>query len=233
MSSRLLVLGATGNTGGHIIDLALARGHKVTAFVRSPHKIVRRHDALTVIEGDVLSPDQLAQALRGHDAVVSAIGPKARDAFRPSTLLADCATSTVAAMKQAGVRRLAIVSAAVLFPEKGLSFRLFRWLLRHHARDLLAMEAVVAASGLEWTIARPPRLVRSQAEGYVSARGVFPNGGSVMSFRAVAAFLLDSVDQGTFAREIIGLARPARSLRRGAVPAAPPALGDRRVERKA
>ncbi|WP_438024260.1 NAD(P)-dependent oxidoreductase [Sorangium sp. So ce233] len=204
---RLLLLGATGRTGEHLLDLGLARGHHLTAFVRSPQKIARRERALTVVKGDPLQADQLAGALAGHDAVLSALGPSPRQAFRPSTMLSECAASTVAAMTTAGVERLAVVSAALLFPEKGLRFVLFRWLLEHHVRDLDAMEAVVRASRCDFTIARPPRLVDARDEGYRSARDALPAGADAMSFRAVAAFLLDCVEQRTHVREIVGLAR--------------------------
>ncbi|WP_437873927.1 NAD(P)-dependent oxidoreductase [Sorangium sp. So ce363] len=207
---RLFVLGATGSTGTQIVDLALARGHQVTAFVRSPRKIARRDKALTVIEGDPLRVEKLAPALRGHDAVLSALGPSGREAFRRSTLLAECAATTVAAMKTAGVGRLGSVSAALLFPEKALRFVVFRWLLQHHIRDLVAMEAVVRATNFDWTIARPPRLIKTSAETYRSERDALPAGAWEMSFRAVATFLLDCVEQGTHSREIVGLAGAAR-----------------------
>jgi putative NADH-flavin reductase len=157
-----------------------------------------------------LRADEVARALSGHDAVLSVLAPPGREGLRPSTLMAESAASTVAAMKTAGVNRLAIVSAAVLFPEKGLRFAFFRWLLRHHARDLVAMEAVVQATPFDWTIARPARLIQSSAEGYQSKRDALPNGGSSMSFRAVAAFLLDCVERHAHSREIVGLDR-ARS----------------------
>ena len=67
-----------------------------------------------------------------------------------------------------------IVSAAVLFPEKGLYFAFFRWLLRHHARDLAAMESIVRGSGLDWTIARPPRLTESANESFRALRNALP-----------------------------------------------------------
>jgi putative NADH-flavin reductase len=211
MTQKILVLGATGNTGAQVLDLALARGHQVTAFVRSPGKVTRRDSALAVVPGDPLRADRLAEALAGHDAVVSCLGPPPRDAFRPSTLMAEGAASAVAAMSMAGVRRLAIVSAAMLF-HAGISFAFFRWLLRQHARDLLAMEAVVTATALDWTIARPPRLVRTRIGGeerYRSAAGAMPPGGRSLGFRAVAAFLLDCVEQRAHLGEIVGLTRKA------------------------
>ena len=86
--------------------------------------------------GDPHSADELASALPGHDVVLSALGVRPPQAFRPHTLVQECAASTVAAMTRSGVRRLVLVSAAVLFPEKGLRFALFRWLLTHVMRDL-------------------------------------------------------------------------------------------------
>ena len=80
-----------------------------------------------------------------------------------------------------------------------------RFHLRQHARDLTGMENAVRASGLEWTIARPPRLVQRSALGYRSQDEALPEGSRVMSFGAVAAFMLDCIEQHTHARRVVGL----------------------------
>jgi putative NADH-flavin reductase len=203
---RLFIVGANGKTGTQLVDLALARGHRVTAFVRSPEKLQRQHERLSIVRGDPHSTDALANALPDHDAVLSALGVRPRQAFRPHTLVQECAASTVAAMTRAGVRRLIIVSAAVLFPEKGVRFALFRWLLAHIARDLGAAEEIVRATTLEWTIARPPNLTQSSDETYHSRSNALPPGRLSMSFRAVAAFMIDALEQRTHIQEIVGLA---------------------------
>jgi putative NADH-flavin reductase len=118
---RLFVIGANGRTGTEIIDLARTRGHEITAFVRSPLKLAAA-TSVRVVQGDPRRSETIVAALPGHDAVLSAIGPHPREAFRPSTLLADCAHATVEAMAVTGVTRLAIVSAAILFPDKGPLF---------------------------------------------------------------------------------------------------------------
>jgi uncharacterized protein YbjT (DUF2867 family) len=125
--------------------------------------------------------------------------------MRPSTLLTDCARATVEAMTASGVSRLAIVSAAVLFPEKGLYFAFFRWLLRHHARDLCAMEDIVRTSGVAWTIARPPRLTNSPDGSFRALRDALPPGSRAMSFRSVAAFMLEAVERRSHVTEVVGL----------------------------
>jgi putative NADH-flavin reductase len=203
---RLLVIGATGRTGSEIVKLALSRGHSVTAFVRSPQKVQPAH-LLSIVRGDPHDSMSIASALVGHDAVLSAIGPHPRDVMHRSTLLTDCARATVHAMQDTGVARLAIVSAAVLFPGGGLYFAFFRWLITNHARDLRSMEHVVQASGLEWTIARPPRLTKSPRVGYHALAGALPRDKRTVSFLAVATFMLDAIERRSYIREIVGLAR--------------------------
>lgn len=203
---RIAVLGATGRTGHHVLHLALGRGHDVTALVRSPGKLTPA-ERLTIVAGDPLQPALLAATLPGHDAVISTLGPPSREALKPSTIVADYARGLIAAMQTAEVPRLAIISAAVLFPLRGPVYAFFRWLLRHHARDLAAMERQVRDSGLAWTIARPGRLVESADEQCRAATGAYPVHGRTMSFRAVAGFLVDAVERHDHVREIVGLAR--------------------------
>jgi putative NADH-flavin reductase len=201
---RLFVIGANGKTGSEIVSLALTRGHQVTAFVRSPQKLTPA-SSLTIVRGDPHDAASSAAALPGHDAVLSAIGPHPREALRPSTLLTDIARATVQAMTASGVARIVIVSAAVLFPEKGLYFAFFRWLTKHHARDLRTMESVVQGRGLAWTIARPPRLTRTPETSFRAMRDALPPGSRAMSFRSVAAFMLDAVERRAHVTEVVGL----------------------------
>jgi putative NADH-flavin reductase len=90
---KLFVIGATGRTGLEIVHQALARGHHVTAFVRSPESITLRNDRLTVLKGNVMDENQLFNAMQSHDAVLSALGQ--RKVFKPSSLLRDSAVATL------------------------------------------------------------------------------------------------------------------------------------------
>jgi putative NADH-flavin reductase len=205
---KLLLLGATGNTGREVLNLALARHHQVTAFARSPQKITRTDARLRVVRGGPFDLPALAKALEGQDAVVSTLGLPARQALRPSNFMAESTASIVSAMRTAGVSRLCILSAAVLFPGQGLQYAFFKWLLRHHARDLEALETVVKASDLEWTIARPPRLVKAPDERYLAAPNALPDGAYSATFRGVASFLLDAAERQEHVRETVGIVRP-------------------------
>jgi putative NADH-flavin reductase len=157
--------------------------------------------------GDPRSVEQLAAALPGQNIVLSALGVRPPQAFRPHSLVKDCAASTVEAMKKAGVRRIVLVSAAVLFPQRGLTFAIFRLLLKHIARDLEEAEEILRGSGLDWTIVRPPRLTNGYDERYRIAENALPKKGLSATFREVAAFMLDATEQRSHVHEIVGLAK--------------------------
>jgi putative NADH-flavin reductase len=208
MSLRLLVVGATGRTGRALLELGLSRGHHVTAFVRSPQKLARPHPHLSVVKGDPLQAEALARALPGHDAVVSALGPRPADALRGHTLLSTGAASTIPAMRAAAIRRLAVVSAAFLFPGGGPLVGLARSLLRSHIDDIRAMEDTIRRSDLGWTLVRPPRLVDSPDATYRAEVDALPSGMRVtawLSWKGVAAFLLDSLERDLYRGQVVGI----------------------------
>ncbi len=213
---KLFVLGATGGTGRALLQQARGRGHLVTAFVRSPEKLWPLANGVTMVQGDPRDPDALLAAIPGHDAVVSAIGAAG---LGWSTIVGDCARSTVAAMEATGVRRLLVVGVAALFENDGfLPAIARRTFLRNVARDHAEMERIVSQSGLDWTIARPPRMTngaRTQAWG--AADGRMPPGARLSISRAdVADFLLEELERPAHVLQIVGLA----SLRATATEAA-------------
>ena len=204
---NILVLGATGRTGGEFLDVALARGHAVSAFVRSPHKITRRDPGLTVLRGDPQDEEALALAMAGKDAVVTALGPRGLEAFSTSSVLGASAGPTLRAMGRARVRRLLAVSTAFLYPDLGPLAGVLRRVFKGVVVDARAMEAVFTASSLDFTIARPGRLVQNRGEIYRARSGDPQGAPRTLSFRAVACFLADAVEQGTYLRKIVALSR--------------------------
>ena len=75
---NVLILGATGGTGRALIQQALERGHVVTAFARDPAKIRATHKNLAVVKGDILNYESVEAAIKGQDAVLSALGIRVR-----------------------------------------------------------------------------------------------------------------------------------------------------------
>ncbi len=167
---RLTIFGATGATGTCLVRQALAAGHEVTAVVRDPARMtVPSQPGLHVVTADVMDPASAAHAVAGADAVITAIAPPGTGR---STLRRDTTRSIMEAMHKAGARRLLFVSGSVV-SDDGDSFYL-RYLLkpivrgtllRHVTADFAATEAEIRASGLDWTIFRPPSLNDKPATG--------------------------------------------------------------------
>ena len=200
---KLFVIGATGRTGQEIVQQALARGHQVTAFVRSPENLTLRNERLTIFKGNAMDANQLSEAMQNHHAVLSTLGP--HKVFERSTMMHDSALATTRAMQRAGVNRLVALSAAAHFP--GVINSIGRFVLRNHMRDSLAMEEIVQSSGLDWTLARPPRLTQENSFTYRSREGAPPRMGFTLARKAVAAFMLNVIEQKQHLHKIVGIAK--------------------------
>lgn len=75
--SKIIILGATGSLGQHVLQQAVAAGHIVTALVRSPKKIpFALLDSISVIQADLATIEisELGKAIRGHDVVINTAG---------------------------------------------------------------------------------------------------------------------------------------------------------------
>lgn len=157
---RLLILGATGGTGKQIVTQALEAGHDVAALARSGAGPVPEHPRLRVIVGDLQNVTALADAMRGHDAVISAIGRGY--SFKSEQLIERTVPVILAAMKAAGVRRLVFTSALGVGPsvrDAPIMARLFfRTLLRGIYADKLIGDQLIRNSDLDWTIVQPSQM---------------------------------------------------------------------------
>jgi NADPH:quinone reductase-like Zn-dependent oxidoreductase len=101
--TRLLILGGTGGTGRELVAQALERGYAVTTLVRSPAALLAEHPQLTLLQGDVLDYSAVENAVRGQDAVISALGHKRF--LVPTRILSHGTHNVLRAMETHGVRR--------------------------------------------------------------------------------------------------------------------------------
>jgi len=108
-------------------------------------------------------------------------------------------------MHRTGVKRIVVLSAAAHFP--GIPNRIVSFILRNHMRDSRAMEEIVQDSGLDWTIARPPRLTHEKYSSYRSREDAVPKMGFTLSRKAVAAFMLDAIEQKKHFQKVVGIAK--------------------------
>jgi putative NADH-flavin reductase len=206
---KLFVLGATGKTGGVLVAEAVPRGHRVTTFGRSAFSGAYKAQVLN-ISGNPMNEVELADALPGNDAVLSVLGTRGLGA---TSVLEDSSRATVAAMSQAGVRRLIILSSALLDSHIGLINRIVsRTILRHFSRDQRAMERIVTASDLDWTVLRPPRMTDSAPDGQSTAMLGEPPDGSGMTItkEEVARVMLDTVENRRYIRKVVHIRGESR-----------------------
>jgi putative NADH-flavin reductase len=201
---RLLVFGATGPTGQHLLLQGLGRGHDMTAFVRDPARLPLRHGSLRIAVGDAADSVAVNEAVAGQDAVLSALG--VGRSFKSGGLIARTMKIIVPAMEGQQVSRFIIVSAfgvgdtrrdAPLLP--GLVQRL---LLADILADKLAGEDVLRSSTLAWTIVYPVLLTNERRQGgYRAAERLALYGMPKISRADVAEFVLNQVDDTTYLKK--------------------------------
>ncbi|HSU13949.1 SDR family oxidoreductase [Longimicrobium sp.] len=157
---NLVVFGASGGTGRELVKQALGHAHTVRAFVRNPDKLKVIHHRLEVVQGDVTDRKAVAEAIRGQDAVLSALGVNDR---KPNTVLSDGVRNILASMKKQKVRRLIFVSSLGVGDSKGQLGPLYNWillpsLLKNIFADKEKAEELIREASLDWTIVRPGSL---------------------------------------------------------------------------
>ncbi|MFN3597863.1 MAG: NAD(P)-dependent oxidoreductase [Rubricoccaceae bacterium] len=203
---HLTVFGATGRTGVPLVRQALARGHRVTAHVRTPSRLPADLAArATVVQGDVLDAASVARAVEGADAVLLALAPTSGTGPPVQTRGTE---HVVAAMRVHGVARVVSLTGAGVpdaRDEGGLGPAVVRGVMRLVVPGLLADARghadVLRASGLDYTIVRAPRLTRGPATGRYRS-GFFALGpGHQISRADAAAFMLDCAERGLHSRE--------------------------------
>jgi uncharacterized protein YbjT (DUF2867 family) len=165
---RVLVLGASGATGRHLVEQALAQGHHVTALARNPVKLHRHSPDLTVVQGDVTDPLAVERAVRSQDAVLCALGSSTPLKHDPA-LVAGIG-NFVGAMERLQVRRLVYLSFLGVHHGRRQLSPLGRYvvaplLMRKVTADHERKEAIIQQSTLEWVIVRPPRLTNGRRTG--------------------------------------------------------------------
>jgi putative NADH-flavin reductase len=189
---KLLVLGATGPTGRHFLDLALRSGDAVTAFARDPAGLADYGGRIAVATGDATSPRDVAAAAAGQDAIVSTLGRST--SIRADGLFTRAASALIGAAQETGVKRLVWLSSFGVgrtFDEASLTQKLiYRTLLRDIYADKAIAEDRLRAGDLDWTIVYPTRLTHGPARGRFRAADRLPMKGNPTIARAdVAAFM--------------------------------------------
>jgi putative NADH-flavin reductase len=216
---RLIIVASTGGIGRELVRQAVRAGHDVTGVARNP----QTPDA---VRADLSHPDPglLEATVKGADAVLSGLGARTRADEGVATR---GTAAVIAAMVTTGVRRLVVVSAAPLgtvpsparphpprhdpgdgFFMRHLGARFAKTMFGTHYADLAGMEDEVFASGLDWTVARPPKLDDKPLTGhYRTALDQNVRGGFAISRADVAHAMLQCLDRPETIGHVVGMAR--------------------------
>ena len=152
---NILIAGATGSIGRELVKQALDEGHKVTALVRDPSRLLIANQSLEIAQGDVMQPETIERVMPGQDAVLCALGAGGKGGVR-----ADGTGNLIAVMRQYGVPRLICLSSLGVGESRAnlnffWKYIMFGLLLRSAYHDHVAQEDIVRNSDLDWTIIRP------------------------------------------------------------------------------
>ena len=195
MSKNIALIGASGNIGSKITQELLSRGYNVTAIARNPEK-VDANEGVTPVAGDILQPQQLAETLKGHDAVICAAS------FIPNE-----SEKLLEAIRLSGVNRYLMVGgAASLLNEDGVKVwdtleGLPEGVMNYIKEGMRALDLLKEADDFDWTFLSPAVVI-----GPGERTGSFrlgkdnvvadENGESKISYDDYAIALVDELEQG-------------------------------------
>jgi putative NADH-flavin reductase len=204
---KIIVFGATGRTGRLIVTQALAKGHTVTVYARATEGLPQ-DPHLRVIQGEVFDFAAVVDAIRGHRAVLSALGARTR---KKADVLAGGIPNILEGMRQEYVNRLIVLGAAGVHPAYGkyqnalTTMGLWvakKTVLKHPFIDQATQERLLAASDVDYTIVRAPRLMDGPFTGtYRVLPDALPPGALRINRADVADFMLLQLTDPRFHRQ--------------------------------
>ncbi len=202
---KVVVFGASGRTGGLLVERCLAAGYDVTALVRTAATFAWR-DRVRVVEGSVFDVEAVRRALSGTEAraevVLSALGARS---LKQEDVLERAVPVIVEAMRAERVRRIVALGSAGALKDslkKQAAWR--RWLVQRVVYNTVLRWAVasqisqwetLSGSGLDWTMVMPPMLMDGKARGKFRVDGeALPRGGRQIARADVADFMMAQVE---------------------------------------
>src|SRR6478735_974897 len=119
---HFLLLGATGRTGKYVVSELLSQNHTAVALVRDASK-VSSQPGLTVVTGSPLSKDDIRRALTAAPGLIPSAAIMTLNTVRksdspfaaqvsPPRFLADSCDNACEVLKDAGIKRIVVMSTA-------------------------------------------------------------------------------------------------------------------------
>ena len=205
--SKILIIGAAGQTGLFTTKEALKRGLQLNVLVRTPEKLGDIQTSVTVFKGDATNYQDILESMRGTQAVISLIGPikDSKPGMQP-----EATTHIVKAMQELGLKRLITITGGGVpvegdkpkFADKAIR-ALMQIVAKKALNDGIDHVEVLKKSHLDWTVVRVPMLNSDPAKGQYQIGMVGSDNLSVKISRAdVANFILDILDSNDYNQKL-------------------------------
>ena len=198
--SRIAVIGGHGKVALHLSRILSGRGHQVSSLIRNPdHRADVEATGAEPVVADVESLDagQLAEVLRGHDAVVWSAGAGGGSPERTYAVDRDAAIVSMDAARQAGITRYVMVSyfgAATDHgvPEDNPFFA--------YAEAKATADEHLRGTDLDWTVLGPSGLTDDPSTGRIDTQA---GESSRVSREDVALVVAEALEQPATVRRTI------------------------------
>ena len=165
--ATIAIIGGHGKVALRLAPLLVAAGHEVTSWVRNPDHVPEVEETGAVVwvaDAEQLGVDEMAERLRGHDAVVWSAGAGGGAPARTYAVDRDAAIRSMDAAEAAGVRRYVMVSYFYFRPNHGVPEGDSYF---PYAAAKAAADEYLRASGLDWTILGPSGLTDDPGTGRI------------------------------------------------------------------
>ena len=217
---KILLLGATGRTGKHIIEEAVKRGHKISAIARNPEKL--KDFTIDITQGSPYDYETVENAITGCEAVINTLNVSRKSdnpwapLAAPKDMISKSASNAIKAMGKIGIKRFVALSTL----GAGRSWKNIPFILKlivsasnlkYAFRDHGKQEELLENSSVDYTICRAPMLSDKRNDrGTVSTREGTPPASRVLDRNSAAEFFLDIIENNEHIRETISLSnKPA------------------------
>lgn len=195
---KIAILGSTGFIGKTLLEKALQRGYQVKTLVRDPEKLGVYKKMVEFVQGDASQTDKLEKTVAGTDAVLSTLPPI--ENANGSKMSTKAMEQLVTVLDKKGVKRFVHTGGAVHDGGTNENWTFSRRILWAYlnivCRPVLIAKhmewEVLRKSNLDWTLVRPPRVVKGKPQGKLCADE--KNLASVqVDVEDLAKFLLDQI----------------------------------------
>jgi len=207
---KLVIFGASGQTGRLLTEQALDKGHFVTAYVRRNGAMTLNHPNLKVVTGSLTDTVKLTEAIKGADACFSTLG--GNSLTKPSPWFTEAVDLIARVMEKEGVSRFIYLSSIGAGESRLLMGPVMRFLvcsilLRVPLAGHSANEERILRSNLKWTLVRPGSLTNGAKTGKSRHGSDFIklSGNPKISRADVAAFMLGQASDKTYIKKGVWL----------------------------